>query len=95
MTVKSAVSFIDVHHAFAREKVERGEFASVSAVVAAGIQRLRDEEAERKAMLDAMADEVRRRAEAPDEKSSWSTCREISREFSNDYLAVRHDDDAV
>ena len=66
MTVKSAVSFIDEHHAFARAAVERGEFASVSAVVAAGIQRLRDEESERKVMLDAMAEEIRRRAEAPD-----------------------------
>ena len=69
MTVKSAVSFIDEHHAFAKVMVERGEFASVSAVVAAGIQRLRDEEAERKVILEAMAEEIRRRAEAPDEES--------------------------
>ena len=68
MAVNSAVSFIDEHHAFAKAMVERGEFASVSAVVAAGIQRLRDEEAERKAMLEAMAEEIRRRAEAPDEE---------------------------
>ena len=34
MTVKSAVSFIDEHHAFAKAMVERGEFASVSAVAA-------------------------------------------------------------
>ena len=68
MTVKSAVSFIDEHHTFARAAVERGEFASVSAVVAAGIQRLRDEDAERAAMLDAMADEIRRRAETPDDE---------------------------
>ena len=68
MTVKSAVSFVDEHHAFAKAAVERGEFASVSAVVAAGIQRLRDEEAERRAMLHAMAEEIRRRAETPDEE---------------------------
>ena len=68
MTVKSAVSFIDEHHAFAKAAVERGEFGSVSAVVAAGIQRLRDEEGERRAMLDAMAEEIRRRAETPDEE---------------------------
>ena len=66
MTVKSAVSFIDEHHAFAKAAVDRGEFASVSAVVAAGIQRLRDEGGERRAMLDAMAEEIRRRAETPD-----------------------------
>jgi antitoxin ParD1/3/4 len=68
MTVKSAVSFVDEHHAFAKAAVERGEFASVSAVVAAGIQRLRNEEAERRAMLNAMAEEIRRRAETPDEE---------------------------
>ena len=50
--------------------MERGEFVSVSAVVVAGIQqRLRgDEEAERKAMLEAMAAEIHRRAKAPDEE---------------------------
>lgn len=68
MTVKSAVSFIDEHHAFAKAAVERGEFASVSAVVAAGIQRLRDEEGERRAMLDAMVEEIHRRAETPDDE---------------------------
>ena len=68
MTVKSAVSFVDEHHTFAKAAVERGEFASVSAVVAAGIQRLRNEEAERRAMLNAMAEEIRRRAETPDEE---------------------------
>ena len=75
MTVKSAVSFIDEHHAFAKVMVERGEFASVSAVVAAGIQRLRDEEAERKAMLEAKSAAVRRLPM----RSSWNTPREISR----------------
>ena len=68
MTVKSAVSFINEHHDFARAAVKRGEFASVSAVVAAGIQRLRDEDAERTAMLEALAEEIRRRAETPDEE---------------------------
>ena len=94
MTVKSAVSFIDAHHAFAREKVTRGEFASVSAVVAAGIQRLRDEEADRKAMLDAMADEVRRRAEAPDEEFVEHVPGDFSRILER-LPAVRRDDDAV
>ena len=68
MTVKSAVSFIDEHHAFARAAVQRGDFASVSAVVAAGIQRLRDEDAERAAVLEALAEEIRWRAETPDEE---------------------------
>ena len=43
-------------------------YDDLSAVVAAGIQRLRDEEAERKAVLEAVAEEIRRRAEAPDEE---------------------------
>ena len=94
MTVKSAVSFIDAHHAFAREKVKRGEFASVSAVVAAGIQRLRDEEAERKAMLDAMAAEVRRRAEAPDDEFVEHVPGDFSRIFER-LTSARRDDDAV
>ena len=92
MTVKSAVSFIDEHHAFARAAVERGEYASVSAVVAAGIQRLRDEEAERRAMLDAMADEIRRRAEAPDEEFVEHTPGDFARIVAR--LLVDRGDDA-
>ena len=94
MTVKSAVSFIDEHHAFAKVMVERGEFASVSAVVAAGIQRLRDEEAERKAMLEAMAEEIRRRAEAPDEEFVEHTPGDFARILER-MLAARRGDDAV
>lgn len=94
MTVKSAVSFIDEHHAFAKVMVERGEFASVSAVVAAGIQRLRDEEAERKAMLEAMAEEIRRRAEAPDEEFVEHAPGDFARILER-MLAVRRGDDPV
>ena len=94
MTVKSAVSFIDDHHAFAKAAVERGEFASVSAVVAAGIQRLRDEATERKAMLDAMSDEIRRRAETPDGEFVEYAPGDFSRALER-MLAVRHGDDAV
>ena len=94
MTVKSAVSFIDEHHAFARAAVARGEFASVSAVVAAGIQRLRDEELERRAMLNAMAEEIRRRAEAPDEEFVEHVPGDFSRLLDR-MLAVRGSDDAV
>lgn len=94
MTVKSAVSFIDEHHAFARAAVERGEFASVSAVVAAGIQKLRDEEGERRAMLDAMAEEIRRRAEAPDDEFVEHSPGDFSRILAR-MLADRDDDGAV
>ena len=94
MTVKSAVSFIDEHHAFARAAVARGEFASVSAVVAAGIQRLRDEELERRAMLNAMAEEIRRRAEAPDEEFVEHVSGDFSRLLDR-MLADRGSDDAI
>ena len=94
MTVKSAVSFIDEHHAFARAMVDRGEFASVSAVVAAGIQKLRDEEAERTAMLDAMSEEVRRRGEAPDEEFVEHVPGDFSRILER-LLAVRRGGDAL
>ena len=47
--------------------MERGERVG-ERLVAAGIQRLRNEEAERRAMLNAMAEEIRRRAETPDEE---------------------------
>ena len=94
MTVKSAVSFIDEHHAFARAAVERGEFASVSAVVAAGIQKLRDEEGERRAMLDAMAAEIRRRAEASDDEFVEHTPGDFARILER-LLAGRGDDGPV
>ena len=94
MTVKSAVSFIDEHHAFARAAVKRGEYASVSAVVAAGIQKLRDEEGDRRAMLDAMAEEVRRRAEAPDEDFVEHAAGDFAR-ILDQVLAVRGNDAKV
>ena len=94
MTVKSAVSFIDEHHAFAKAAVERGEFASVSAVVAAGIQRLRDEEGERRAMLDAMAEEIRRRAETPDDEFVEHAPGDFARVLER-VIADRSGDDPV
>ena len=94
MTVKSAVSFVDEHHAFAKAAVERGEYASVSAVVAAGIQKLRDEQGERRAMLDAMAEEIRRRAETPDKEFVEHTPGDFERILER-LLAGRGTDGAV
>ncbi len=91
MTVKSAVSFIDEHHAFARAAVKRGEFASVSAVVAAGIQRLREEDAERSVVLEAMAEEIRRRAETPDEEFVEHVPGDFERIFDQVLVARRKD----
>lgn len=41
MTVKSSISLTDEQHAFARELVSAGRYASVSAVVAQGIELLK------------------------------------------------------
>jgi antitoxin ParD1/3/4 len=65
MTVKTAVSFTDKHHEFARKKVDEGAFASVSSVVAAGIEQVMRDEAEREAALEAMKDTIRQRMATP------------------------------
>ena len=59
MTVKSSISLTDEQHAFARTLVEAGRFPSVSAVLQQGVDLLRrhmeDEEMERAALADIMA----------------------------------------
>ncbi len=69
MTVKTAVSFTDRHHEFARKKVDEGSFASVSSLVAAGIEQVMRDEVEREAALEAMKDTIKRRMETP--RSEW------------------------
>jgi Arc/MetJ-type ribon-helix-helix transcriptional regulator len=69
MTKKSTVSFTDRHHAYAVDKVEEGVFASVSSVVAAGIERIMQDEQERSAALEAMKVELVRRLETP--RDEW------------------------
>lgn len=66
MTVKTSMSLTERHHAFIKKKVEDGVFASASAVVAAGVERMIEDEAEREAMLDGLRDELRRRMETPE-----------------------------
>ena len=66
MTVKSTVSFTDRHHEFAQKKVKDGVFASVSSLVAAGIEQVMREEEERNATLEAMKETIKRRAELPE-----------------------------
>ncbi|MDA9009464.1 hypothetical protein N9K16_05855 [Alphaproteobacteria bacterium] len=68
MTVKTAVSFTDRHHVYAKKKVEEGSFSSVSSVVAAGIEQIMRDEEEREAALGAMADTIRRRMDTPREE---------------------------
>lgn len=68
MTVKTSLSFTDRHHRFIAAKVSEGVFASASAAVAAGVERMIEDEAAREAALDSMTDEIRRRyAAAADE----------------------------
>ena len=69
MTVKTAISLTDRLHAFAKAKVEEGQFASVSSVVAAGIEQMMRDEEERSAALEAMRDTIRRRMALP--KDQW------------------------
>jgi Arc/MetJ-type ribon-helix-helix transcriptional regulator len=61
MTVKSTVSFTDLHHEFAHRKAREGHNGSVSSVVAAGIEALLQDEAEREVALQEMRKAIRQR----------------------------------
>ena len=65
MTVKTSVGFTERHHRFAKRKVEEGYCASVSGLVAQGIEKLMQEEEEREAVLVGMTDAVRARTQTP------------------------------
>ncbi len=65
MTVKTAVSFTERHHQFAKQKVKDGSCASVSSLVAQGIEKLMQEEQERDAVLSGMADAIKARMKTP------------------------------
>ena len=65
MTIKTAVSFTERHHQFAKRKVQEGSCASVSSLVAQGIERLMQEEQEREAVLAGMTGAVRARLQTP------------------------------
>lgn len=68
MTVKTTVSFTDHHHSFAQAKVQEGHFASVSSLVAAGIERLMQDEQEREIALEAMKEAIQHRMQTPREE---------------------------
>lgn len=89
MTVKSTVSFTDKHHEFASRKVEEGAFASVSSVIAAGIEQLIKDEAEREAALEAMKETIQRRMATPAEE--WLELNGENDPFNEaeDYLSKR------
>lgn len=69
MTVKTSISFTDRHHKFANEKAGEGSFTSVSGVVAAGIELVMQDEAEREIALVAMKDTIKRRMASP--RKEW------------------------
>jgi len=62
MTIKTTLSFTDRHHRFLKDKVGQGVYASASAVVAAAVERMIEDDEAREIALDAMADEIRHRA---------------------------------
>lgn len=72
MTVKTTLSFTDRHAGWIARKVEEGVFATQSAAVAAAVERMMEDDAEREAamnaMINGMAEEIRRRAETPREE---------------------------
>ena len=65
MTVKTTLSFTDRHHLFLSEKVSEGLYATRSAAVAAAIEQMTQDEAEREVALEALAEEIRARMRTP------------------------------
>lgn len=67
MTVKTTLSFTERHHSFLAEKVEQGVYATASSAVAAAVERMMEDEAEREVALTALAEHVRTRMATPRE----------------------------
>lgn len=67
MTVRTTLSFTDRHHRFLQEQVETGRFATASAGVAAAVETMIQDDEIRRAMVDALAEEIRARAATPAE----------------------------
>ena len=65
MTVRSSVAFTDEQHRLAQRLVEEGSFASVSAVVAHGLRLVEQERREQAAVVEGLADLIRKRAKTP------------------------------
>lgn len=65
MTIRSSVAFTDEQHRLAQRLVEEGHFASVSAVIAHGLRLVEQERREQAAVVEGLADVIRRRAETP------------------------------
>jgi antitoxin ParD1/3/4 len=65
VTTKVTISLTDQAHELARSLVERGDFASLSAVVQHGLRLVQREEEEQEARLDAIRADLDRRAAQP------------------------------
>ena len=65
MAVKTTLSFTERHHGFLLTKVKEGIFATQSAVVAAAVEQMIQDESEREVALSALADEIRVRFRTP------------------------------
>ncbi len=89
MTVKTAVSFTNKHHEFARKKVEEGSFASVSSVVASALEQAIKDEEERDVALEAMKETIHSRMELPkDQWIPWEQDNPVQKAI--DRLKARH-----
>lgn len=67
MPARITVSLPDQLRDYADDLVDRGAFTTVSAAVTAGLQALRERDEEHQRALVALTEEIRRRAELPDE----------------------------
>lgn len=65
MTIRSSVAFTDEQHRLAQRLVQDGQFASVSAVVAHGLRLVERERKEQDAVVEGLADVIRKRAATP------------------------------
>ena len=65
MTSKRTVSLTDRGYEYAKSLVEKGRFASLSAVLQHGLRLVEQSEAEHQARLDAIRGELDRRAAQP------------------------------
>lgn len=65
MTVKTSVSLTDAQEAFAREQVEKGRFASMSAVLQRGLDMLREETERHEAEIAALKALIDERRKGP------------------------------
>lgn len=67
MPTRVTVSLPEPLHKFADDLVEKGTYATFSAVVAAGLNALHEKHAEHDLTVQTIASEIRRRAELPDD----------------------------